>query len=87
MDVASIPFLASSLFPYGRRRRFMCRRECHPLFHMFQHASHMPERMMLRVAHHRVVLALRDLAHVVAFLNLGLCFGHFLSALIYAQSY
>ena len=46
---------------------------------MVQHLAHVRERMVLRVAHHGVVLALRNLAHVVAFLNLGFRFGHFLT--------
>ena len=45
---------------------------------MVQHLAHVRERVVLRVAHHGVVLALRNLAHVVAFLNLGFRFGHFL---------
>ena len=57
----------------------MSRRECHTLLHVVKHLAHMRERVVLRVAHHSVVLALRNLAHVVAFLIFSFCFGHFLT--------
>ena len=76
MDVASIPLLASS-FPYGFFGCFMCRRKGHALFHMVQHLAHVRERVVLSVAHHRVVLALCNLSHIVALLDLNLSFRHF----------
>ena len=60
----------------------MSSRKCHTLLHVVKHLAYMRERVVLRVAHHRVMLALRNLAHVVALLNLHLRFGHFLLAFI-----
>ena len=46
-------------------------------FQMVQHFAYMRERVVLRVAHHRVVLALCNLSHIVALLDLNLSFRHF----------
>ena len=59
------------------RGRLMRRRERPPLFHLVQHLAYMCERVVCRVAHHSVVLAFRNLAHVVAFFYFGFRFGHF----------
>ena len=90
MDVASIPLLASScaprawrvLFTYRCSCRFVRRGERHSLFHMVQHLAHVRERVVLSVAHHRVVLALCNLSHIVALLDLSFSFRHFLPAFI-----
>ena len=58
------------------RGRLMRRGERPPLFHLVQHPAYMRKRVVLRVAHHSVVLALRDLAHVVALFDLKFCFLH-----------
>ena len=55
----------------------MGRRECHALLHMDKHLAHMRERVVLRVARHRVVLALCNLSHIVALLDLSFSFRHF----------
>ena len=76
MDVASTPLLASS-FPYGFFGRFMRRGKGRSFFQMVEHFAHVRERVVLCVAHHRVVLALRNLAHVVALFDLRFSFCHF----------
>ena len=60
---------ASKSCPYRFFGYFLCRRKCYSLLHMIQHCPHVLKRMVLRVAQHSVVLALRNLAHVVAFLD------------------
>ena len=44
---------------------------------MVEHFAHVRERVVLCVAHHRVVLALCYLLHIVALLDLSFSFRHF----------
>ena len=60
----------------------MSRGERHTLLHVVKHLAHMRERVVLRVAQHRVVLALCNLAHLVTFFNLGL-FRHLIDAFMW----
>ena len=76
MDVASTPLLASS-FPYGFFGCFMRRGKGRSFFQMVEHFAHVRERVVLSVAHHRVVLALRNLSHIVTLLDLSFSFCHF----------